>query len=163
MARFRFEHRFAAPADAVAAAYADPALYATFAGSSKLAPPEVVSSEIDGERVTLRVRYRFIGDLSAAARAVLDPARLSWVVTTMHQPAERLTRFTMLADHYQDRFRSSGTDRVEPDGDGCRRITEGELSVRAPLVGGTVERVLIKDLDDHLAGEVAEVERFIAG
>ncbi len=162
--RFRFEHRFAASPEAVAAAYADPALYATFSASTKLAAPEVLACEAgDDGQVTLKIRYRFIGDLSAGARAVLDPSRLTWVVTSVHEPAQLRSTFTLRADHYADRLRSSGTDTVSAADVGARRITEGELRVKAPLVGGTVERVLVQDLDDHLATEVATVESFIAG
>ena len=35
--------------------------------------------EASGDEVLLQIRYRFNGQLSAAARAVLDPERLTWV------------------------------------------------------------------------------------
>ncbi|MGH9136967.1 MAG: DUF2505 family protein [Acidimicrobiales bacterium] len=158
--RFRFEHRFAADPDALARAYADPDLYPTLGGTSKLAPPELLDVVVDGDRTTLRVRYRFIGDLSPAARAVLDPVKLTWVVESVHDVANRSVAFTMAADHYPDRFRCDGTELITPDGTGACRTMTGELRVKAMLVGSTVERVLVQDLDDHLAAEVPRVEKF---
>ena len=63
----QIEQRFDAPVDAVARAYADPELYATFDGMRKLSKPEVLLHEVDGDVVRLDVRYRFAGELSPAA------------------------------------------------------------------------------------------------
>ena len=45
---------------------------------------------------------------------------------------------------------------------GSRRTGTAEIKVRAPLVGGTVERTLVGDLQAHLAAEVAVVEAYVA-
>ena len=52
--RFSIEQRFAADVDAVARAYADPALYVALVGLPKLSRPEVVGHETRGETVVLR-------------------------------------------------------------------------------------------------------------
>jgi hypothetical protein len=160
--KFSFDQRFRFDADKVSRAYADPALYSTFVDGPKLAQPEVLDHAADGDVVRLRIRYRFIGDLSSAARAVLDPARLTWVEESTHDIDAGTVAFRLVADHYADRFGCSGSVRIESDGDGCRRRGDGDLKVRAPLVGGTVERTLVGDLQAHLRGEVAVVEAFLA-
>jgi hypothetical protein len=161
--RFTVDQRFTDDADVVARAFADPALYATFPDGGKLARPEVVSHEVVGGVVRLAIRYRFVGDLSSAARAVLDPARLTWVEHSTHDLAARTTTYELRADHYADRFKCAGTFRITADpGGGCERHVEGDLKVRAPLVGGKVERTLIGDLQTHLRSEVAVVGAFLA-
>jgi hypothetical protein len=161
--RFTVEQRYRAGADAVAAAYADPALYEALPATEKLARPEVVHHEVTGDRVVLEVRYRFQGDLSSAVRAVLDPARLTWVERTTHDLAARTTTFQLLPDHYPDRLESRGRLRVEPQEDGgSRRAGDGELKVRAPLVGGSVERTLVADLRRHLEAEAGSVDAYLA-
>src|SRR6187402_2203274 len=115
--RFTIEQRFDASVDAVARAYADPELYGSFVGMRKLSPPEVLRHEVDGDVVELDVRYFFAGELSPAVRAVIDPDRLSWVERSRHDLGRRRTEFTMLPDHYRDRFRCQGTYRFEPDGE----------------------------------------------
>ena len=164
--RFSAEQRFpGADPDAVARAFADPALYAGYPGGDKLAAPEVVAHEVGGpggDVVDLELRYRFVGDLSSAVRAVVDPARLSWVEQSRHDLARRTATFVLRPDHYADRLRCSGTVEVVPDGDGARRIVLGELKVRVALVAGTVERTLVADLQAHLRDEVAVVEAHLA-
>jgi hypothetical protein len=161
--RFDAEQRYRADAAAVARAYADPALHAVMPATAKLARPEVVAHEVDGDRVVLEVRHRFHGDLPSAARAILDPSRLTWVERTVHRVADGTATFELRPDHYPDRLRASGTIRIEPVDGGARRILEGDLKVRAPLVGGTVERTLVSDFREHLQAEVPVVEAFLAG
>jgi hypothetical protein len=160
--RFRIEQRFAAEAERVARAYADPALYVALDGLPKLSQPEVLAHEVDGEVVHLQVRYRFGGELSSAARAVIDPARLTWVERSSHDLTQLATTFTMVPDHYADRFRCSGSYRFEPVDGGCRRQGEGDLRVKALLVGGAVEGAIVSGLKEHLVDEVPVVDAFVA-
>jgi hypothetical protein len=159
--RFAIEQRFSADVDAVARAYADPALYAAFVDLPKLTRPEVVGHEVDGDSVVIRVHYRFGGDLSPAARAVIDPGRLTWVEQSTHDLARRHTTFTLIPDHYGDRFRCTGSYHFEPTEGGCRRRGEGDVRVKALLVAGAVEGAIVSGLEEHLVDEVPVVEAFV--
>lgn len=160
--RFTVEQRYEADADAVARAYADPTLYAALDGLPKLTQPEVVGHEVDGEQVQLKVRYRFGGELSSAARAVIDPARLSWVEHSTHDLAARRVSFRMVPDHYGDRFQCSGSYAFLADGQGaCRRRGSGEVRVKALLVARAVEGAIVSGLQEHLVDEVPIVEAFV--
>lgn len=161
--RFRLEQSYAADLDAVVAAYADPALYGAFGDLPRAGQPEVLRHEADGNLVRLDVRWRFTAPLSSAARAVIDPARLTWVQRSTHDLAAAKVTFEMVADHYADRFQCQGTYRFEATDDGTRRTSEGELKIRAPLVARTVENAVIDGLKEQLAAEVPIVERFVAG
>jgi hypothetical protein len=161
--RFHFEQRFAAAVDDVARAFADPAFYETLGDLSKLGRPELLSAEADDDRATLRIRYRFTGNLSAAVRAAIDPARLTWVEESEHDLAAHTATFRMVADHYADRFEASGSYRFEPDGRaGARRVTDGEVRIRFPLVGGKVEGAIVSGIGEHLEAEVALIESYLA-
>jgi hypothetical protein len=70
-------------------------------------------------------------------------------------------RYRLVPDHYADRLQSSGSCSIEPAGDGCLRTVTGRLKVRALVVGGAVERAIVSGLREHLAAEVAVVERFV--
>jgi hypothetical protein len=160
--RFRFEQRFAGDVDDVARAYADVALYERLGALPKLGDPTVLERTEAGDTVEMRVRFRFTGDLSAAARAVLDPARLTWVEESNHDLAARRATFRLVPDHYGDRFRASGEFWFEPDGDGrTRRTSVGDVTVRTPFVGGVVERAIVSGLREHLDAEVPVVERLV--
>ena len=160
--RFTVEQRFATGADETARAFTEPDLYAGFADLPKVSVPEVLGCEADGDVVHLRIRYRFAGQLSSAARAVIDPSKLSWVDESTHDLARRHVTFALRPDHYGDRFRCSGEYRVEPHGDGCRRHATIEVKVSAPFVGGAVERAIESGLREHLADETRVVEAYLA-
>jgi len=165
--RFELTQRFAAPVDDVAHAFCDPGFYELLADSPKLGRPEVLGREADsgGERVTMRVRYRFTGDLSSAARAVLDPSKLTWVEEAVHDLAAHRVSFVLHPDHYADRFRCSGrySFTAADDDDATVRHAEGEVKVKAPLVAGAVERAIVSGLREHLDDEVILLDRFLAG
>ena len=162
--RFTIEQRFAAPVEQVARAYADPALYASFDEMHKLSKPEVLDHQVDGDVVRLDVRFRFVGELSSAARAVIDPARLSWIERSTHHLAERRAEFAMLQEHYRDRFRCQGSYRFEPvDDSSCARHGEADLRVKALLVAHAVEGAIVSGLEEHLDDEVPMVEAFLRG
>ncbi len=160
--RFTVEQRFGTDADETARAFTEPELYAGFADLPKVSVPEVLGCEADGDVVRLRIRYRFAGQLSSAARAVIDPAKLSWVDESTHDLARRHVRFVLRPDHYGERFRCSGEYRIEPDGDGCRRHATIDVKVSAPFVGGAVERAIESGLREHLADETRVVEAYLA-
>jgi hypothetical protein len=159
--RFELEQGYAADADAVARAYADPDLYETFAGLPKLGAPEIVDHHVDGASVRLDIRYHFTGRLSSAVTAVIDPRKLSWVEQSTHDLEHRRTKLVLVPDHYRDRLRCRADVTVKPVAGGAVRHISGEIKVRAPLVASRVERAIVSGLDEHLAGEAALVEAFV--
>jgi hypothetical protein len=159
--RFEFEHRYAAPPDRVAAAYADPALYETFVGLPKMEVVEVVDHQPDGSTVRLQVRSRFVGDLPSGAGKVLDRAKLTWVEHSTHDLSALRVTFRLAPDHYGNRLRSNGSYSFRPAGDGTVRRSEGEVAVSYPIVGKAVERALVSGLQEHLDSEVPVVDRWI--
>jgi Protein of unknown function (DUF2505) len=161
--RFEIEQVIAGPVEAVAHLYTEPRFYERLGELPKLGRPEVLERREDGSQVHLAVRFRFTGHLSPAVTKVIDPARLSWVEESVHDLAGHTVSFTMKPDNYADRLRASGSCRVEPAGDGTRRITTGDLAVRVPLVARSVEGAIISGLRDHLAAEVAVVEQLLSG
>jgi Protein of unknown function (DUF2505) len=160
---FTVTQRFTAAADAVARAYASAELYGHLVGLPKLGAPDVLDRRVDDELVHLQVRYRFVGDLSPAVTAVVDPRRLTWVEHSTHDLRARTVRYRLVPDHYADRLQSSGSCSIEPDGDACVRTVVGRLKVKALVVGGAVERAIVSGLREHLADEIAVVERFASG
>ena len=153
---FDFTQRFQADIADVADAFCDPGYYDALAASPKLGTPAVLSRTVDGDIVVMRVRYRFAGELSSAARAVLDPDKLTWVEESTHDLANHVVTFTLQPDHYADRFKASGSYRFDvdlADADATIRRAQGDVKVRAPLVASAVERAIISGLKEHLDEE----------
>ena len=160
--RFAVEQRFAGAPGAVAAAYADPELYVQLGGLPKLGRPDVLSRTVEGDVVKMQVRYAFTGELNTAARAAIDPAKLTWIEEATHDLAARLVTFRLVPDHYRDRFTCTGSYRFAADGPGTSRHTEGDLRVKALVVGRLVEDAIVSGLREHLAEEVPVVDAFVA-
>jgi hypothetical protein len=161
--RFEIEQLITGPVDAVARAYTEARFYELLGEFPKLGRPEVLDRREDGVVVHLAVRFRFTGSLSPAVTKVVDPARLSWVEESVHDLERHTVRFCMRPDNYADRLRFEGSSRFEPMGDArTRRLAEGDVAVRVPLVGRTVEGAIVSGLREHLAAEVDVVERLVA-
>ncbi len=83
---------------------------------------------------------------------------MSWVTRTEFVPAEGRSSWMVLPDHYPDRLQAKGSYRFE-QGDGGAGTSvvevEGDLKVRVPIVGRSVERVIVGDLRAYIADEVA--------
>ena len=155
----------AAPLPAVEEAFVDPDFLKHLADLPKLGGPDMLSREDDGTVVHLRLRYRFTGELNAAVRAVLDPARLTWVEDSTVDRRTHRTSFRILPDHYGDRLTCTGTIWLEPEGDlATVRWAEGELSVRKVLlVGRAVENAIVSGMADHARLEAGLVQEWITG
>lgn len=165
--RFELTQRFASPAAAVDAAYADPELYPTLVGLPKLGDIEVLRHEIRADEdgtatgADLSIRFGFTGDLPGAVTSVVDPERLTWVQESQHDLGHGVTTFRLVPDHYADRLKASGRAAVSADGSGCTRVVSGDLTVRAMLVGGKVERAIISGLAEYLEAEAPAVDRYL--
>ena len=113
----------------------------------------------------LQVRYRFGGELSSAARAVIDPARLTWVERSTHDLGRRAhdaSRWCPTTTATGSAARARTASR-RPTTGSCRRHGEADLTVKALLVarrGGGRDRLRPQE---HLVDEVPVVEAFVRG
>jgi hypothetical protein len=148
--RFRLEQRFGAPLLQVEDAFVDPGFLARLGELPKLGRPHLLDQDVEGDVVRQRVRYAFVGELAPSVRAVVDPARLTWVEESSLDRRSHRTEWRVVPDHYVNLLRCSGTFQLEADGaDTTRRVTEGELRVRVPVVGTKVERAIVSGLAEH--------------
>ncbi|HET8931452.1 MAG TPA: DUF2505 family protein [Acidimicrobiales bacterium] len=151
-----------ASAEAAVLVLADPRFYLHRESSESIDAIELVDHLVDEDRVRLQIRFAFTGQLNAAARAILDPDRLTWIQSTEHDLATGRVVFTILPDHYRDRIRCRGRYRIAPDGDGTsKRIVATELHVKAPLVAGQVERVLMDGLRNELEAQARAIPDYV--
>jgi hypothetical protein len=112
--------------------------------------------------VFVRVRYAFTGDLAPAARRVLDPDKLTWVVESTVDRATKTTAFRMLPDHYADRLACAGSYTLVADGTAQTiQHMEGDLRVNYPIVGRLAERGILLGLKEHIAEEARVLERWV--
>lgn len=160
---FTAQNEFRSALDEVLEAYADPDLVGAVGAVAPLSAGELLDHRRDGDRVVVRTRYAYRGDLPPGAGSIVDPARLTWVqVTDLHLPTRRAD-VRLEPDHYADRLRAHAAERFEaaPSGGTLRRV-DGELGVKLLMAGRAVERALVSGLQAWLANETAVVDRWVA-
>jgi hypothetical protein len=158
--KFAIRQAVAVPPARAMAAYGSPTFYEGRPARDDIAVRDVVRHEATGDRVLLEVRFAFTGSVSPAVRAVIDPAKMSWITRTEILLAEDRSSWVVLPDHYPDRLSASGVYRFEVGDAGlgtCDVEVEGELKVRVPIVGRSVEKVIVGDLRAYIADEVAGI------
>ena len=158
---FEIEQRFPAPAVDVEAAFTDPALLEPIAELSPLGRPELLEQVDDGTIVRRRVRYAFTGHLSAGARAVVDPHRLTWVAVSVLDRVTHRTEVEIVPDHYPDRLHCTAAVTLHEQGGVTRRVMKGDLRVTVAFVGPRVEHAIVSGLRRHATAEEQVVQRWL--
>jgi hypothetical protein len=159
--RFSLEQRFAAPVEAVEAAFLDPDLLGRLSDLPHLGHAAELERSDDGRTVRRRVRWAFTAPLSPAVTAVIDRDRLTWVEESVLDRRTHQADFVILPDHYPDRLRCEGTVSLWGLAGTTRRVTEGTLDVRFALVGRKVEQAIVAGLRDHAAAEEKVVQHWL--
>jgi hypothetical protein len=113
-----------------------------------------VEHAAEGDRVLLRLRYRYVGDLPGGAHRFISSDRLTWVQSSRFDLAAGVEHVVIEPDHYADRLRAS-VEAVVSGGTPTTREVTGRLKVSIPLVGGRVEGAIVEGLREHLAAEAA--------
>jgi Protein of unknown function (DUF2505) len=157
--KFSFDASVAVPPARAVAAYGVPEFYEGRPVRDDIAMLGVVRHEDAGDRVRIDVHYAFAGSVSTAVRAVIDPTKLSWVTRTVIFPGELRSSWEVVPDHYPGRLTSAGSHRFAPADGGSVTVVsvDGELRVHVPIVGRSVERVIVSDLRAYVADEVATI------
>ena len=158
--KFERTQHLGVSAERAMALLADPDFALAQVGQEAIKPSEIVAHRVDGHRVHLEVRYHFVGELNAAARAVLDPAKLSWVQVSEHDFDAQRVAFHLLPDNYADRLTCRGRYRIVGDSadvDASSRILQCEVNVRAMFVASQVERVLVDGFDEQITAQASQL------
>jgi hypothetical protein len=152
--RFTIQQVFDGPLDRVEAALVDPAYLERLSTLPKLGRPTLVHRVEAGDLVHQWVKYAFVGDLNAAVRRVVDPARLTWVEESTLDRRTHRTTWKIVPDHYRNLLRAAGTfELTEETAERTRRTTEAEIKVSVPLVAGKVEQAIVSGLREHAERE----------
>jgi hypothetical protein len=158
----RIEQRVAAPVAGVEGALLDAGFWDEVAKVATVAQPVLLDQEADGDRVRQRVRFRFVAALSPAARAVLDPAKLTFVQDADVDRSGHRADFQILPDHYADRLDAAGSWVLDADGGSTLRVYDADLHVHFPFIGGQVEKALASGLRTYAEQEAAALGRWLA-
>ena len=160
--RFELDLHLPGAREEVEASLGDPGWYEAVAASAPTWAPELLEvTEPEGHLVA-RARYRFQGQLNAAARRILDPRKLSWVQVADLDRQRHHVEVQVVPDAYGDRLRCHlVVDLVEEGPAQTLRRFSGEVQVKAPLIGGQVERAVVSGLREHAQREAEVFARYV--
>lgn len=158
---FVLEQQLDGAPDAVLEVLLDREFLAARGDLPKLRSAELVELSRDGASAHVRVRMQFAGELSSAVTAVVDPSKLTWVDDAVFVLATRGARHEIQPDHYADRLTCAYDDVLHDEGVSTRHALTGTLKVRAPLVGGRVERAIVSGLRDYSSAEGDLINRWL--
>ena len=160
--RFAVDQDLPGTVEEVLAVLCDPGFVPELGALPKVGPPELLEHRVADGTLHQRVRYRFTAALSPAVTRVIDPSRLVFVDDATYDLAAATATFRIIPEHYANRLKCSGRHRLVARSGGCRRRTEGDLTVSYPLVGRAVERAILAGLEEHLGAEADLIGRWLA-
>jgi hypothetical protein len=146
----------------VLAAYGSPGFYTGRPTRDDIAVVEIVSHDDSGHPVRMDVRFTFKGNVSPAVRAVIDSSKMSWVTRMEIHPEAGKIDWKVVPDHYPDRLSARGSYVLTsgPQAGSTQVAMQGELKVHVPIVGRSVERVIVSGLRKYFEDEVASIPDF---
>ena len=104
---------------------------------------EVLSTEQKGDVTVRRLRYTAKSDLPTIAAKALGTKNLTYVQTNTFDPAKSQLRWDVDLPMVGDRVSVGGTTTINDSPTGCRRVVDGDISVRMRLVGGQIEKAVV--------------------
>jgi Protein of unknown function (DUF2505) len=148
-----------APAE-VMAVYGSPAFYQGRSVRDHIEVLEVVRHEETAARLLMEVRFAFRGPINPAVQRFIDRDKMSWITRNEIRPDEARADWQVLPDHYPDRLSAAGVYTFEPGPDGESSSVvglRGDLKVHVPVLGKSVERVIVTGLRKYFEAEVLTI------
>ncbi len=145
------------PPSRAMAAYSSPAFYEGRDVRDHIEVLEVVRHEDTGSRLLMEVRFAFRGPISPAVQRFIDHNKMTWITRNEIRPDEARADWQVLPDHYPDRLKSSGVYTFDGDDESSVVGIEGDLKVHVPLLGKSVERVIVSGLRKYFEAEVLTI------
>ena len=148
--KFTLEHNFPEiPVDIFEAHLNHPDLIKKLDKMPAFRSRDLVSKTENGDgSTTWRFKVVAGGDVPPAVRKVLSEDMLTWHEDTKFVPSEHTIHWTItpLTERAQKLLAAHGIWKLIPDGKGTRRIIEGNIDVKVPLIGKVVEAYLANEL-----------------
>ncbi len=111
---------------------------------------ELVKKIITDDFIDLIVHYHFVGSLPSAAKAIIDPSKLSWTEETRIDKKTHKGTFSIIPDNYKDRLDCYGTTKLEVISENeTLRVLEGDLKVHVFLLASAAEAGIVSGIKKH--------------
>jgi hypothetical protein len=147
---FRLEHEFKDISVELFERYLNhPELIAMLGGMPAFRSRDLVDKQDLGDGV-VNWKFKVVagGEIPSSARRVVSEDMLTWHENTKFVPKEHTIYWTIepLKDKVKDILAANGIWKLIPQGDHTRRIIEGTITVKVPIVGKVVEQFIANEL-----------------
>jgi hypothetical protein len=106
----------------------------------------VEKQELDNGEIHWTFKVVAGGDIPPAVQKVLSADMFSWWEKTRFVPSEHTIHFKIEPLVAKGKFEGGGKWCLIKHGNGTKRVIDGEMSVKIPLVGRVVESFLVSEL-----------------
>ncbi len=120
----------------------------------------IEKQELESGEVHWRFKVIAGGEFPPAVTKIISPEMFTWWENSHFVPAEHCIHFNIEPLKAQGKFEGSGQWRLIKQGNGTKRVIEGEMNVKIPFVGRIVESFLINELKKNYEVEPDIQTRF---
>ncbi len=116
---------------------------------------EVLDVSQDGDIKVRRLKYRSKTELPTLVAKALGAKSLTYEQTNRFNPATGRMDWVVALPVLTDRVSVSGSTTItdKPSG-GCRRVVDGEITVRMRFVGGSIEKAVVAEFEKSMSRAV---------
>jgi len=157
----RFGHDIAASPQDVADALLDPDFQASLNNIGALRSRDVLSQERQNGLVVRRVRCVLGVNVTGVAKKFLGNSDPAWIEVSAWHPDEMRWHWHIEPEVAADLLDARGQIALERSGAGTLRVVSGQVRVKVPLYGGTVERWIAQGLERAYDEEAERLEAWL--
>jgi hypothetical protein len=151
---FRLEHIWPVPLSVILAHHLDEEAHRR--SNAAMTGADRVRKSIEERDGKTHQSFRVAGtSIPAAARKVLSADALEWIEESVWDPAAHRFTWRILPNVMKEKISAHGELFYEEVGGQTRRVVTGEIEIKIPIVGRTVEKVIVDQLKanyDQAAG-----------
>ena len=122
---------------------------------------ELLAPRVEGGRTVQRMRITQLSPLPPVAQKALGIERFRYVQEVEADEASRSTRWAIVPEVMADRVTCRGESAVTEAPGGCQRTLRGNIEVRIPFVGGTIERHIAEQVQRSYTRAESVIRRFV--
>lgn len=122
---------------------------------------EKVSEEFNAGKQHTSFRIVHSEKLPAVAAKAMGSETLVYFQDQVVDEATKTVHWRVRLPSLGSKVQASGTYRLELLGDRCQRVVSGDISVRIPLIGGKVEKEIVKKLSASYDDSAAFIRQWL--
>ncbi|MEN0068354.1 MAG: DUF2505 domain-containing protein [Myxococcota bacterium] len=110
----------------------------------------LLERRFEGDVQIQRIRNEPNRELPTIVARALGAKKLCFVQENRYDMAKGRMEWTVTLDVLSDLVSVTGVTYCAPDDGGTKRVIDGEIKVKVPLVGGQIERIVVAEFEKSM-------------